>query len=795
MAVSAGMLKFMLLLESNLGSKASAELKMLERANSSAQASTQGLDRAVQGAAQGLGRMAQIAQQTASSTLRQAGYIDQLRGSYDRLRSSMQAVASISRQAAAGAVERAPQALAAGTAFTAMASKPVAAFATLEEATTDLKVVMTGADKKLSPAFDEIMKVAMDMGNKLPGATKDFVAAARALKEQGTPDEVIAKGGLRAAGGLGVLLGMDQYSAAEMVAKTREAFGLKDNELVKAADQTQRARFAFGMKPQDILAANSYMSAQLNTMGVVGLENMKKVQAIQGMAAGVGLEASSFGTNFAMMLTRLNQVDKRTSKGKEGKEVGAMLDEYGIDLSFFDNKGQFAGIDNMVEQLAKLKPLSQSDRMKVLERMFGVEAGRPAAILVEKGAEAYREAQRKTADQADMDTRIQMKVETYKGKSDAAKGTLENVMAAMGAPIAEALKPVIDSINEKLGSAQVFFEKNKAAGAAATIGGGLVAAAAAYGASGYLLSLLRGRAGAGAAGGLGGLLGGGAGGLNGLKLPLPVYVVNKQMSLTREAMMGGAPAGGVGGAAGGAAGKVPAASTGGVVAAGAAAASAGKLSGAANLLNKVAGSGLAVAGVMALTATAANAAAINADENLNQQQKDNANGSLGGQVIGSLAGAGVGKLAGMATGAAIGSAVPVVGTLLGGIVGLLAGSYLGGKGSEMLGPQIAGFLAKRRDRIGGDGGDAIDYGDAMTGMMGGTPSLLTPPAYLTATTANTTGMGAQALEAFVKQPTKVELQPGRITIDIKAPPGYSASGTGSMPGFTLDMGATLPGGA
>ena len=149
----------------------------------------------------------------------------------------------------------------------------------------------------------------------------------------------------------------------------------------------------------------------------------------------------------------------------------------------------------------------------------------------------------------------------------------------------------------------------------------------------------------------------------------------------------------------------------------------------------------------------------------------------------------------MATGAAIGSAVPVVGTLLGGIVGLLAGSYLGGKGSEILGPQIAGFLAKRRERIGADGGDGVDFSDAMTGMMGGSGSLLTPPAYLTAGAQATSGMGAQALEQFVKQPTKVELQPGRISIDIKAPPGFGASATGSMPGFTLDMGATMPGGA
>ena len=40
------------------------------------------------------------------------------------------------------------------------------------------------------------------------------------------------------------------------------------------------------------------------------------------------------------------------------------------------------------------------------------------------------------------------------------------------------------------------------------------------------------------AGGMAQRMAQGAGGLAGLKLPLPVYVVNKQMSLTRDAMLG-----------------------------------------------------------------------------------------------------------------------------------------------------------------------------------------------------------------------------------------------------------------
>ena len=97
-------------------------------------------------------------------------------------------------------------------------------------------------------------------------------------------------GGLEAAASLGVVMNMPAEAAAEMTAKLREAYKLSDSELPRMADSMQRAKFAFGVKPGDLLAANAYMAPMLNQLGISGIENVDKINAIQGMAAQVGLE-------------------------------------------------------------------------------------------------------------------------------------------------------------------------------------------------------------------------------------------------------------------------------------------------------------------------------------------------------------------------------------------------------------------------------------------------------------------------------------------------------------------------
>lgn len=329
---------------------------------------------------------------------------------------------------------------------------PLQAFADLDEASNNLRVAMMDNLGQVPNQFELINQKAVELGNRLPGTTADMYNAARALIEQGTALDMVVDGGLESAAYLATVLKLPAAEAAEMTAKLRESYGLSANELTKMADLTQRARFAFGMTPQDIKIASSYSGATQNTLGLTGIDNAKKLLALQGMGAGVSLEGSSWGTNFATLLTRTAESKDRLAKNsKEMKAINAELKTYGITLEFFNDAGNFMGVDNLVKQLEKTKNMTQVDQLNLFKKLFSTEGGRPAQIIANQGWAGYQAALDKMDRQASLMQRIDLTTRSAKNTWEAFTGTVTNLMAAIGQPIVEALQPLIVKLNELTG--------------------------------------------------------------------------------------------------------------------------------------------------------------------------------------------------------------------------------------------------------------------------------------------------------------------------------------------------------
>lgn len=438
-------LKYIINLVSNVGQAAQADARVLVETQKRIRDALVSTEYQATSLERVLLRMGNVG---SASAQRQADYLTNLALKWTNVRRAAEGAAGVMHGAiGAGAV------VAAGGYGASRAVLPsVKAFSDLESATQDLRIAMTDAKGQVSKNFDKISDEAVKLGNQLPGTTKDFMHAARSLVTQGVPSSVVANGGLRASSYVGALLDVDQTRAAEVIAKIREANGLKDTELVPMADLVQRAFFGFGIKPQDYLETAKYAAPTYNTMGITGLEKTRETLAIQGMAASVGLEQSSFGTNYAQMLSRFSQIDKRLGKkSKEAKEAKALLDEHGIEFDVYNDKGEFKGNRNMLEQLAKLRKLNPLEQTRIIHTLFGVEGGRPAQILTQKGLEGYEEALRTISDQADLDKRLSMRMETLGAKFEALSGTLTNVLAKIGMYAGNAAKGPIDAANDWLG--------------------------------------------------------------------------------------------------------------------------------------------------------------------------------------------------------------------------------------------------------------------------------------------------------------------------------------------------------
>ena len=489
-------LRYILQLASNIGVTAKRESEEYERSQRQMSRATQDTNRH----AKDLDRtLSQLASNT--SVERQVRFFDRLADSVGRAKDRARQL----KETLAQGMQNAPELMGMGAASyygakTVMAP-PVRAYSDLESATTDLRVAMMDAKKQVHGSFGAIAREAEKLGDFLPGSTKDFMGGASAMIRQGVDPAVVANGGLRASSYFGVLMGMNQAQSAETIAKVREAGGLKDNELVPMADLMQRGHYAFGLKPTDYLEVAKYAAPTYNTMGTTGLENAKRMLAIQGMAASVGLDGSSFGTNIAQMMNRLSQVDSRQNRNSsEAKALRALLGKHGIELDFYDKEGRFMGPENMLTQLAKLRKLNPVEQQRATYQLFGDEAGRPAQIMIQKGLEEYQRNLAKLDAQASLDDRITEKMNSFAMKLEALGGTIENVMARMAAPMGNASKPAIDAANGLFSKVGGFFEENPAVGTAGLAGLGLGAAAGAWRGTGALLGLVRGMRGGGAAG-------------------------------------------------------------------------------------------------------------------------------------------------------------------------------------------------------------------------------------------------------------------------------------------------------
>ena len=345
--------------------------------------------------------------------------------------------------------------LAKSTAITASVALPtwnaVKGYMEQENAATDLKITMMKKDGSFG-AFEEISKISKELGRDLPGTTKDFYRLSQALKKQGLSDQILKNGALKTSAELNVLLDMDQQSGGEFLAKFMESHRLDESELAKSADYLQRAMFAGGLSKEQMYESMKYYAPKLNSMKLTGAENTEKILAIEAMAGQQGLEGSTFGTGLNMMLSRMNKGPKMIRDAKKGMKAEArdMMESVGVEFNFWDKKGSFKGVDRMLAEMQKFEKIRQKYGDEgvglVAEELFGIEGGRLADILAQKGAKGLDEMIAKMREQANLQERIKLKTSTLSSALESLGGVWENAVGAFGSVFAGDIKSLANDL-------------------------------------------------------------------------------------------------------------------------------------------------------------------------------------------------------------------------------------------------------------------------------------------------------------------------------------------------------------
>jgi len=329
-------------------------------------------------------------------------------------------------------------------------------YAQQEDAATGLKVAMMQANGQVGASFENINKLAIGLGNKLPGTTADFQNMMQMLVRQGIPAENILGGVGEATAYLAVQLKKTPEAAAEFAAKMQDATGTASNDMMGLFDTIQKA-FYLGVDDTNMLSFFAKTSSVLKMVNKDGLKAAQGLAPISVMMDQMGMEGESAG----------NALRKVIQSGLDVRKVKAVnkvlgRQKLGISLDFTDGKGAFGGLDNLFTQLSKLRKLTDVKRTGVLKALFGDDAETLQVVnaLIDKGKDGYDQIQDRMNRQASLNKRVEAQLNTLTNLWDAMTGTAVNGLASIGSAFSGDTKKVITwlgDISEKFGK---FAEEN-----------------------------------------------------------------------------------------------------------------------------------------------------------------------------------------------------------------------------------------------------------------------------------------------------------------------------------------------
>ncbi|WIO44640.1 phage tail tape measure protein [Klebsiella electrica] len=345
--------------------------------------------------------------------------------------------------------------MAAGVTTGATLLAPIRAYSESENAANQLAGSMMGPGGKVAPEFAKLNKLAIALGDRLPGTTADFQNMMTMLRRQGMSAQVILGGLGESAAYLGVQLQMAPTDAAEFAAKLQDATQTTEKDMMSLMDVIQRGYYA-GVDPGNMLQGFSKISAAMDIIKQQGLDAAKTFAPLLVMADQASMAGESAGNAY-------RKIFQATLNNKKISKANDELAGTGIKLSFQNSKGQFAGLENLYKQLDKLNKITDDGKKQAVKAaLFGDDAETLQAlnIMITKGIAGYRETAAKLENQATLRERVEASLNTLGNKWEAAGGSFTNAMASIGETVAPVLKNIADWLGDLASALDGFVKRH-----------------------------------------------------------------------------------------------------------------------------------------------------------------------------------------------------------------------------------------------------------------------------------------------------------------------------------------------
>jgi TP901 family phage tail tape measure protein len=330
----------------------------------------------------------------------------------------------------------------------------------LEEMGTDGRVNV----QKLTSELGKLEALGVNVGNRLPGTTEDFIQMFSVLKEGGLEAKTIIDGAGEGVANLAVVTNEIPKDLAEPFAQYAQQFKLTGDEAIKLTDVLARIRFATGLRPGELIEGSKFFQLRAGLpLGFTGLQGADLSGRLLATLRSYGLEGGIGGRELGGFMLSLNFNTK-----EKQKTLAELKKTEGIDLKFFDKKGSFLGVENVFSEMEKFRKLSTQSQMKFGEKLFDREGMAIASVFMKSGLEGWRQINERINKVPPLQELINQKTATYNAKLEAVKGTLSNLEATAFTPMLDRLKPLLDLTNQEVGSLQEFTKSHSGVAAIGT---------------------------------------------------------------------------------------------------------------------------------------------------------------------------------------------------------------------------------------------------------------------------------------------------------------------------------------
>lgn len=307
--------------------------------------------------------------------------------------------------------------VAAGGAATSMA-------AGFDDAMSQVQGALGGA----STDMDGLRDLALQLGADTVFSATESAQAMVELAKGGLTEAQIKGGALAASMDLAAAGQLNLADAAATTVQMMGSFGLGAGDATRIANALAGAANASSADVSDLTQAMSQCSAQAALAGW----SLEDTAAALALFADHGVKGSDAGTSLKTMLQRL---------AAPTDQAADAIAAYGLNIR--DSNGKMKDISGIADELTgKLGSLSDAERDAALQTIFGSDASRAAAILMQSGSEGLQKYIAATNDATAAETMANAQKGELSWALENMGGAVESASIAFGTALAPAITAV-----------------------------------------------------------------------------------------------------------------------------------------------------------------------------------------------------------------------------------------------------------------------------------------------------------------------------------------------------------------